>query len=443
MNFFTYLRQRIPSSNDKIIQNFFLKSSESENQKLTFYGSVLAFASFLILIRWFLKQKIVEDKYKNGSWDYDKLKQLLKGEKLPAFLVDLDIFAENVKRFAQIAKKNGKTIRIATKSIRVPHLIQLIFQIDHSVFKGLMTFSVPESEFLAQQGFDDFLVAYPTVQKSDLYIAWKLTIEEKKIITLMIDSIQHVDLLDAFWEEKINQQRETSGNKQEIFTPLRVCIDCDMSYRKFNGLIHLGVHRSPIHSIEDFAKIVKAIKNSKHLKLVGIMGYEAQIAGLPDSNPASPFFNIFLKAFKSFSTSDVKYRRAQLRKWLEANNIELEFFNGGGSGDIKRACVDPSLTEVTAGSGFLQSNLFDYFAENENQCAFVFALQSTRSSSKNSIVCQSGGFIASGEISHDKQPVPFLPKGLKPYSSEGFGEVQTPLMVPKDVTIHIGDPVFF
>lgn len=135
MNFFTYLRQRIPSSNDKIIQNFFLKSSESENQKLTFYGSVLAFASFLILIRWFLKQKIVEDKYKNGSWDYDKLKQLLKGEKLPAFLVDLDIFAENVKRFAQIAKKNGKTIRIATKSIRVPHLIQLIFQIDHSVFK--------------------------------------------------------------------------------------------------------------------------------------------------------------------------------------------------------------------------------------------------------------------------------------------------------------------
>lgn len=94
----------------------------------------------------------------------------------------------------------------------------------------------------------------------------------------------------------------------------------------------------------------------------------------------------------------------------------------------------------------------------------MFALQSTRSSSKNSIVCQSGGFIASGEISHDKQPVPFLPKGLKPYSSEGFGEgipynflklqlflimyltqnlVQTPLMVPKDVTIHIGDPVFF
>jgi D-serine deaminase-like pyridoxal phosphate-dependent protein len=100
---------------------------------------------------------------------------------------------------------------------------------------------------------------------------------------------------------------------------------------------------------------------------------------------------------------------------------------------------------VTAGSGFLQSHLFDYYAGNENQPAMCFALQVTRSPQGDRVTCQSGGFIASGPSDADKAPVPFLPAGLKADKMEGFGEVQTPLLVPPGLrgALRPGDPVFF
>lgn len=98
----------------------------------------------------------------------------------------------------------------------------------------------------------------------------------------------------------------------------------------------------------------------------------------------------------------------------------LEFFNGGGSGNFAECCEDDSISEITAGSGCLQSSLFDYYVSNKNKCAMVFGLQITRKFARDVYVCQSGGFIASGQISEDKQPVPYLPS-CTVFNSEGFG----------------------
>jgi len=118
-------------------------------------------------------------------------------------------------------------------------------------------------------------------------------------------------------------------------------------------------------------------------------------------------------------------------------------FNGGGTGSIETTSREPWITEVTAGSGFLQSHLFDYYRSNRNAPAFCFALQVTRLPEPGMITCHSGGFIASGEVGPDKQPVPFLPAGLQPTRAEGFGEVQTPLKCPEALGLKPGDPVFF
>jgi D-serine deaminase-like pyridoxal phosphate-dependent protein len=74
-----------------------------------------------------------------------------------------------------------------------------------------------------------------------------------------------------------------------------------------------------------------------------------------------------------------------------------------------------------------------------------FALQITRIPQPDRVTCQSGGFIASGATDIDKSPVPFLPAGLQSEKSEGFGEVQTPLLVPEKLRGKLGpgDPVFF
>jgi len=46
-------------------------------------------------------------------------------------------------------------------------MLERIFEKGGSLFKGVMTFTMEETAFLAQKGFDDFIVAYPTVQESD------------------------------------------------------------------------------------------------------------------------------------------------------------------------------------------------------------------------------------------------------------------------------------
>jgi D-serine deaminase-like pyridoxal phosphate-dependent protein len=181
------------------------------------------------------------------------------------------------------------------------------------------------------------------------------------------------------------------------------------------------------------------------VRLSGLMGYEAQIAGLGDENPFAPLLNPAKKRIKRLSTKDVRSKRQAVAQLLATRNIQLDFFNGGGTGSIRTTSQEGWITEVAAGSGFLQSHLFDYYTSNENQPAFCFALQVTRSSQADHVTCQSGGFIASGPNEADKAPVPFLPAGLKPTSGEGFGEVQTPLVVPPSLRgqLQPGDPVFF
>jgi hypothetical protein len=61
--------------------------------------------------------------------------------------------------------------------------------------------------------------------------------------------------------------------------------------------------------------------------------------------------------------------------------------------------------------------------------ALGFALEVSRASDPDYVTCLGGGIIASGEPGWDRVPLPFYPEGLKLISTEGCGEVQTPLQV--------------
>ena len=98
---------------------------------------------------------------------------------------------------------------------------------------------------------------------------------------------------------------------------------------------------------------------------------------------------------------------------------------------------------MTAGSGLLDSHLFDYYRHLELRPAAFFALQVVRRPAPGLVTCHGGGYVASGEVGQDKQPLPWLPPGLKLTPMEAAGEVQTPLLVPKGVELALGDPVIF
>ena len=128
---------------------------------------------------------------------------------------------------------------------------------------------------------------------------------------------------------------------------------------------------------------------------------------------------------------------------LQTRGFQVELFNGGGTGSLASSLADSALTEVTAGSGFLGSLLFDAYAGQAWEPALCFALQVVRRPAPGIVTCHGGGFVASGEAGPDKLPRPWLPEKLELLDMEGAGEVQTPLRHPADVQLELGDPVFF
>jgi D-serine deaminase-like pyridoxal phosphate-dependent protein len=105
--------------------------------------------------------------------------------------------------------------------------------------------------------------------------------------------------------------------------------------------------------------------------------------------------------------------------------------------------MEPWVTEVTAGSGFVCPHLFDYYEGNLLEPAAFFALEVCRIPEPGVVTCLGGGYIASGEPGWDRLPLPHRPEGLRYVSMEGAGEVQTPLRAPAGTGLAVGDPVIF
>jgi D-serine deaminase-like pyridoxal phosphate-dependent protein len=372
--------------------------------------------------------KLITDK----SINYPTWQRILKNKKLPAAIVNLDAFDHNVDKLAELVSKSGKTLRIATKSIRVPDLILRALTKHPEIFKGVMCYTAEEAAFLHTLGVDDILIAYPTVQQSDLNILRELHASGAKV-SLVVDSVDQMKLI--------------SEAMQELKTPFPVVIEMDMSLRPMRDLVHLGVRRSPVRTTDDLRTILKAAHDYSNLQVIGVMAYEAAVAGLTDNNPHKKMLNPVANLVRKMVASHAAKLRAEIPKIFEEIGIPLKIFNGGGTGSVNYAVNEKDLTEVTVGSGLLCSHLFDYYSNLKDTFYFepsiYFALQTTRTSDPGYITCLGGGYIASGEPGWDRVPKPVMPEGLKLTSSEACGEVNTPMAVTGAITPPLGGPTLF
>jgi D-serine deaminase-like pyridoxal phosphate-dependent protein len=205
----------------------------------------------------------------------------------------------------------------------------------------------------------------------------------------------------------------------------------------------VGVRRSPVRSAEDLARVLAHVRSHPQLRCIGVMSYEAHIAGLPDRNPYQRTMSPAYRLVRRLAIKPLARLRAQVADVFADAGVELELFNGGGTGSLTWAASEPHLTELTAGSGLLCSHLFDYYTNFSLEPAGFFATQVVRSSDRGFVTCQGGGWVASGEAGADRLPRPHLPAGLRIVDTEGTGEVQTPLRVPAGSTLAPGDPVIF
>ncbi|MEA2309749.1 MAG: hypothetical protein QOI65_2035, partial [Thermoleophilaceae bacterium] len=137
--------------------------------------------------------------------DYERYEAVFGDRDAPFAFVDLDAMWWNANDM--LGRAGGKPIRIASKSVRCRPLLRAILDRDPG-FRGLMTYTLRESLWLGDHGFDDQLLAYPTADRRAV-----AEIARGRPV-LMIDSTEHLDLLDP----------ARTGE-------LRVCIEVDMGYR--------------------------------------------------------------------------------------------------------------------------------------------------------------------------------------------------------------------
>ncbi len=349
---------------------------------------------------------------------YEKIKDVVIDKKFPMVICDLDAFNKNLEKVGQDLKKAKKVMRLCTKSVRVPQLIKIVKE--KEFVNGVFTYNSAEALFLAEKyQFKDILLGYPIGSRIDAEELSKAAEIENVKITIVIDALEQLNLLEAAAAEK--------GVR------LNILIDIDVADR-FMGR-NIGVYRSPLRSPEDVIKMAQEIGKRPQLKYRGIMGYEAQNASLGD--------NKFLYRYvKKRSRANVNQWREDIVSTLKNAGFQPEIVNGGGSGCYLETAAEPSITEIGIGSLLFKSHLFDSINSlNDFVPALFFALQIVRKPNKNIATAFSGGYISSG--SSRALPIPMKPEKLKTIKDEAFGEVQTPFKFnPKTINLNIGDPVF-
>lgn len=334
-------------------------------------------------------------------------------------LAALDLTALRANAADLVRRAAGTPIRVASKSVRCRAVLETVLGSGLTAadgFAGIMSYSLREALWLARLGARDILLGYPTVDRAALA---ELAADEtmSSAITLMIDDIAQLELTRvALGTDKVRPQ---------------VCLDVDASLRL--GPVHLGVRRSPLRTPEQAAELARAAR-AAGFEVVGVMTYEAQIAGLPDSNPA-------VRLVKKLSAAEIGRRRAAVLDAVRSVTGPLRIVNSGGTGSLEVSTADPQVTEVTAGSGLYVPTLFDHYRAFTPRPALFFATPVLRRPAPGIATVFAGGYIASGPAGVSRVPKPVWPEGLRLLGTEGAGEVQTPLSGAR--SLRLGDRVWF
>lgn len=324
----------------------------------------------------------------------------------------------------------GVPLRIASKSLRVRPIIDALARLDHVV--GVLAYDLAEALWLATDGPDragitDVLLGYPSTNRRAIAALCADNVALQRI-TLLVDAVEQLDLIDAVVAPQARG-------------PIRIAIDLDASLR-LPVIGDLGVLRSPVHTIDEALILARHIVGRPGFTLVGVMSYEAQVAGVGNDVPGNALQNKLIRAIQRTSMAELRSRRRRVITAI-GELADLQLVNAGGTGSIEQTTRDPSVTDIAVGSGFFGGHLFDNYRDFAPAPALAFALAVVRKPRADVVTCHGGGWIASGPPATDRLPRPVWPTGLQYQSREAAGEVQTPLRGAAARSVRVGDRVWF
>src|SRR5699024_11274330 len=98
---------------------------------------------------------------------------------------------------------------------------------------------------------------------------------------------------------------------------------------------------------------------------------------------------------------------------MRKRGLSIRFVNGGGTGSLHQTTREKVVSEVTVGSGFFYSHLFDKHRSLHFKHAAGFAIEITRITEKHVYTCLACGYVASGPHGEEKVPEITLSEGAK------------------------------
>ncbi|GHF18650.1 alanine racemase [Pseudolysinimonas yzui] len=335
----------------------------------------------------------------------------------PVGVIAVEALASNA--FDLLDRAAGLPIRVASKSVRVRGVLDAVLALPG--YRGILAYSLAEALWLAET-CDDVVVGYPTADRGAIA---RLAADDKLAsrVTIMVDDVAQLDLVDAV----------VAPGKRAV---IRVAIELDASYRS-RTLGHIGVRRSPVFTPAQAEALAEAVIARRGFRLVGMMAYEAQIAGVTNAGPRKAA----VRAMQRASARELAARRGEAVRRVR-DVADLEFVNGGGTGSIESTHADASVTEVAAGSGLFGPHLFDGYVQFTPAPAAAFALDVVRRPTDDIATVLGGGWIASGPPAPDRLPKVVWPSGLRMLPRESAGEVQTPLRGAAARDLAVGDRVW-
>ena len=359
------------------------------------------------------------------SQSYERYEQIFAEVEAPFAFVDLDAMWANAEEM--LGRAGDKPVRVASKSIRCRALLEAILHRD-ARFAGLMTYTLPETLWLAEQGFENLLLAYPTADSEALgELALRSAAHPAGAPIVMVDCVEHLDAIESVLGADA--------------APVRVCIDIDAGWWALGGRIKVGPKRSPVRTVTQAVALAREIEQRPQIELDALMAYEGQIAGVADQPPGRRLRGAAIRFMQRRSGAELAERRAAIVAAL-AEFVELEIVNGGGTGSLELTAAEEAVTEVTAGSGFYAPALFDHYSRFSLTPAAGFALPIVRKPGPKIATALGGGHLASGSGDAARLPVTWLPPGLSLDPEEGAGEVQTPLLGDAAAGLQVGDRAY-
>lgn len=339
----------------------------------------------------------------------------------PAAVLELDALRWNARDL--VRRAGGVPLRVASKSLRVRGVLEALRGV--TGYAGILAFTLAEALWLAA-AFDDVVVGYPTADRQALRRLAEDDVLASRV-TLMVDGEEQLDLIDAV---------VPPGRRPE----LRVCLDADASWQS-RVLGFIGTRRSPLHTAEQAAELGRAIAVRPGFRLVGLMMYEAQVAGVGNAVPGAALHNQLMRVIQHRSIAELTARRGHIVQAL-GEVAALEFVNGGGTGSVETTAADPAVTEITVGSGLFAGHLFGSYRSFSPAPAAAVALDVVRRPGPGFATVLGGGWIASGPPGPSRVPQIAWPQGLRLLPREGAGEVQTPLAGRAAGRLHPGDRIW-